>query len=61
MNRQDECDIIRKLPYDYELAHRFMHKGCKESAYPVTIINESDIIWECLIHGFIERRQVSWR
>jgi len=61
MNGHDELEIIQKLPYDYELAYRFIHRGCKESAYPVTIIDDLDIIWECVLHGFIERREVSWR
>jgi hypothetical protein len=55
--KEHDPGLAARLHYDYEAGLGFKHK-CGESAYPLTVIDDQ-IIWECLIHGFVKAREVS--
>jgi hypothetical protein len=55
--KQNHPALAARLENDYEAGLGFKHK-CGESAYPITVIDDQ-IVWECLIHGFVKAREVS--
>lgn len=57
--REPKLAAVLNSEEGYEAGLHFKHKKCGESAYPILVLDDGEIHWECLEHGFVEARSVA--